>query len=88
MEIADILDKISKTKDCKLLEKKEWINETDLPEDLEYFFNHYGGIELFADKTYGITIVGGNSFKNSNKTLFSEDDVISDELEEDISNSI
>ena len=87
MKIAEILDKISKIEGCKLLEKTEWVKETDLPEDLEYFFNHYGGIELFTDKPYGITIVGGNGFTNANKTFFPEDDVIWDELEDDISNS-
>ena len=85
MELLEILNKIEVTPVCKLINREHPISVTNnnLPEDLEYYFKHYDGIQLFEDQPYGIEIVGLNDFRVTNEVLFPEDDVIWEELEGD-----
>lgn len=85
MELLEILNKIEVTPGCKLINREHPISVTNnnLPEDLEYYFKHYDGIQLFEDQPYGIEIVGLNDFRVTNEVLFPEDDVIWEELEGD-----
>lgn len=86
MQIKELLEKIKETQSCKLLEKEDWNNISNLPEDILYFFNNYGGIELFLDKPYGIKIVGGHNFNKSNNVIFPKDSIMWDYIDNDISN--
>ena len=87
MELLEILNKIEVTPGCKLINREHPISVTNnnLPEDLEYYFKHYDGIQLFEDQPYGVEIVGLNDFRVTNEVLFPEDDVIWEELEQFIS---
>lgn len=90
MSIVNILEKIQQDKNCKLLERKNSenkVNLSHLPDDLNYFFSHYDGIEFFMEKSYGIKIVGLEEFVNANNYFYPEGDVIWEELENDISNA-
>lgn len=86
MDIKKILEEIKSTPGCELLPIIKSNYEKKLPDDLEYFFKNYGGINFFIDMPYGITVVGAHDFKNSNAYLFPEDDIIWEELDGDISN--
>ena len=85
--IKDIIELIKKDKNCKLVEgMSDFASDLNIPEDLKFFYDNYDSIELFLEKPYGIRIVSINEFISTNKNLYSEGDVIWEELEGDISN--
>ncbi|WP_316572683.1 SMI1/KNR4 family protein [Neobacillus sp. YIM B06451] len=75
MEIELLIDKIRKFPNCKVhspsgfpvLEKGH-----HLPNDLFDFYNQCGGIDLFTDRDYGITIVSPKEFVLANPVIIGE----------------
>lgn len=87
MEIAELINSIASKQGCEVMKREQPIDlsEYSLPADLNYYLSNYNGIKLFTDKPFGITIVGFDDFKVTNKILYPEGDVIWEELEGDIS---
>ena len=87
MEIAELINSIASKQGCEVMKREQPIDlsEYSLPADLNYYLSNYNGIKLFTDNPFGITIVGFDDFKVTNKILYPEGDVIWEELEGDIS---
>jgi hypothetical protein len=86
MSLEEILFKIDNNPKCKLIRNnKERELPSYLPTDLLLFYQQYDGIDFFNKESYSIQIVPFNELKQTNKVLFSPNDVIWEELEHDIS---
>ena len=71
MEIAELINSIASKQGCEVMKREQPIDlsEYSLPADLNYYLSNYNGIKLFTDKPFGITIVGFDDFKVTNKIL-------------------
>ncbi|CAA0169998.1 SMI1/KNR4 family protein [Tenacibaculum maritimum] len=86
MSLKEILSIIDNDDSCNLIKSETKKDLPDnLPKDLFEFYSNYDGIELFKGTSYEIDIVSFADFKVTNNVLFSPDDVIWEELEDDIS---
>lgn len=85
--IRELIALISKDPDCTVFEPNHSFKiEKDIPKDLAVFFELTNGVELFYEKSFGIKIIGKENFIPTNKHLYSEDDPIWQELENDRTN--
>ena len=91
MTIANIIERIRSTPGCGVAaphrEVADMLSKAgDLPDDLAWYFRHCGEVSLFAEKPFGITIVGIDSFQPTNTVLYPDPaDLNWEELENDIS---
>lgn len=75
MDILEILDKIKNTPNCNVHNPcgLPTLNKGDeLPNDLKMFYEHCGGISLFANEPYGFTIVSPKEVVLANPVIVGE----------------
>ncbi len=75
MEIEKLIKKISKMNNCKVVPPNYTLilnNGHKLPQDLKKFYELCGGIELFKNTNYQISIMSPQEFKLANPIIVGE----------------
>lgn len=75
MDIEELIKKISKMNNCKIEPANQMPilkNGHKLPEDLKKFYELCGGIELFKNSNYKISIMSPQEFKLANPIIVGE----------------